>query len=151
MPTSFSLCSSLVPASWFHFLCKTVTAHTSLNQTSTTADPWNTELSHGDWTWIRTSVFMRWSNCHDRNKASVVLIVFSASPELRDRCQRLWNTELSGLIMDPFGLFVICLDELWLQAMGIVKIVGDEFSKMERVSHCKGQCTPSRVNHNIEI
>lgn len=87
---------------------------------------------------------MRWSNCHDNDKASVILVVFSASPELRDRCQRLWNTELSGVLIDPFSLFVICLDELWLQAQGIVKIVGDEFSRMERVSQLEGQLKPSR-------
>ena len=95
-------------------------------------------LSQGDWTWIRTSVFMKWSNCHDKDSASVILVIFSASPELRDRCQRLWDTELSGVLVDPFSLFVICLDELWLQAQGIVKVVQDEFSKMERVSQLEG-------------
>lgn len=87
---------------------------------------------------------MRWSNCHDNSRASVILVIFSASPEMRDRCQRLWNTELSGVLVDPFGLFVICLDELWLQSQGIVKVVGDEFSKMERVSQYKGQHKQSR-------
>ena len=82
---------------------------------------------------------MRWSNCHDKDKASVVLIIFSASPELRDRCQRLWDIEVSGVLVDPFSLFVICLDEFWLQAQGIVKAVGDEFSKMERVSQLEEQ------------
>ena len=76
------------------------------------------------------------------------LVVFSASPELRDRCQRLWDTELSGVLVDPFSLFVICFDELWLQALDVVKIVGDEFSKMERVSHSETQCNPYRVNCN---
>ena len=126
-------------ASWFHFLCKHVNVHSALGQPSTIADPRGTRLSHGDWTWIRTSVFMRWSDCHDKDKASVILVIFSASPELRDRLQRLWMTDLSAVGVDPFSLFVICLDELWLQAMGILKIVGDEFSKMERVSRCKRQ------------
>ena len=91
---------------------------------------------------------MKWSNCHDIDKASVVLVIFSASPELRDRLQRLWKSDLSRVIMDPFSLFVICMDEFWLQAMGIVKIVGDLFGKMERVSHCKIQCSSSGANHN---
>ena len=82
---------------------------------------------------------MRWSNCHNKDDASVVLVIFSASPELRDRCQRLWDTELSEVLVDPFSLFVICLDELWLQAQGIVKIVRNEFSKMERVSQLEGK------------
>lgn len=69
----------------------------------------------------------------------MVLVIFSASPELRDRCQRLWDTQLSGVLVDPFSLFVICLDEFWLQAQGIVKVVGDEFSKMERVSQLEEQ------------
>ena len=108
-------------------------------QPSRIADPRGDVLSQGDWTWIRTSVFMRWSNCHDKEEASVVLVIFSASPELRDRCQRLWDTQLSGVLVDPFSLFVICLDEFWLQAQGIVKVVGDEFSKMERVSQLEEQ------------
>lgn len=92
---------------------------------------------------------MRWSNCHDKDRASVTLVVFSASPELRDRCQRLWHTELSGVLVDPFSLFVICLDELWRQALGVVKIVGDEFSRMERVSLLEGQCKPTRKTSEL--
>ena len=119
-----------------------MTAYSAHGQPLINPDPRGTGLSHGDWNWIRTSVFMRWSDCHDKDKASVILVIFSASPELRDRLQRLWMTDLSAVVVDPFSLFVICLDELWLQAMGILKIVGDEFSKMERVSHCKTPCTP---------
>ena len=125
-----------------------MTVHSALGQPPTIADPRGTKLSHGDWTWIRTSVFMSWSDCHDRDKASVVLVIFSASPELRDRLRRLWKSDLSTVIKDPFSLFVVCMDEFWLQAMGIVKIVGDLFSKMERVSHCKRQGTLSTANHN---
>ena len=133
-----------MPASWFHFLCKNVTVDNLRGHTSRIADPRGTELSQGDWTWIRTSVFMRWSHFQNRNKASVNLVIFSASPELRERCRRLWNTDLSGVLVDPFSLFVICLDELWLQAQGIVKITGDVFSKMERVSQFDGQDKPSK-------
>lgn len=92
---------------------------------------------------------MRWSNCHDKEKASVVLVIFSASPELRDRCQRLWYDDLSTVLVDPFSLFVICVDELWLQAMGIVKTVGDVFSKMERVSNSEEHLKPSRMFHHL--
>ena len=133
-----------MPASWFHFLCKNVTVDNRRGHTSRVADPRGTGLSQGDWTWIRTSVFMRWSHCHDSDKAFVNLVVFSASPELRERCRRLWDTDLFGVLVDPFSLFVICLDELWLQAQGIVKITGDVFSKMERVSHFDGQDEPSK-------
>lgn len=101
------------------------------------ADPRGTVLSQGDWTWIRTSVFMRWKNCGDNDTATVALVIFSASPEMRDRFQRLWETDLSTVLIDPFSLFVICLDELWLQAQGIVRAVSGEFSKMERVSRVK--------------
>ena len=125
-----------------------MTVHKALGKPSKIADPRGTELSYGDWTWIRTSVFMRWSDCHDKDKASVILLVFSASPELINRCQRLWSTDLSGVLRDPFSLFVVCLDELWLQALGIVKIVFDEFGKMERVSR---QFEPSRANGNMAI
>ncbi|KAL9020483.1 MAG: hypothetical protein Q9185_002256 [Variospora sp. 1 TL-2023] len=53
---------------------------------------------------------------------------------MRDRCQRLWETDLSGVLTDPFSLFVICLDELWLQAQDVVRAVGGEFNKMERTA-----------------
>ena len=112
-----------------------MTVYSVLGQPSKIADPRGNVLSQGDWTWIRTSVFMRWSNFHDKHKASVNLVIFSASPELRDRLQRLWDTDmLSEVLVDPFSLLVICMDELWLQAQGIVKIVREQFSKMERVS-----------------
>ena len=94
---------------------------------------------------------MRWSNCHDKDKASVILVIFSASPELRDRCQRLWYDGLSTVLVDPFSLFVICMDELWLQAMGIVKTVGDVFSKMERVSHSEGQHKQYGITHHLRV
>ena len=77
---------------------------------------------------------MRWSDCYNRDKASVTLIIFSAPPELRDRYQELWDKNLSDVLTDPFSLFVICLDELFLQANVVIRIVGDEFSGMERVS-----------------
>ncbi|KAL8937924.1 MAG: hypothetical protein Q9211_003442 [Gyalolechia sp. 1 TL-2023] len=98
------------------------------------ADPRGAVLSQGDWTWIRTSVFMRWDNCGDKDKATVALVIFSASPEMRERCQRLWETDLSAVLIDPFGLFVICLDELWVQAQGMVKAVGGVFNEMERTA-----------------
>lgn len=119
-----------------------MTVQTTPGQPSKIADPGGTELSHGDWTWIRTSIFMRWSNCHNEDQASVTLVIFSASPELRARFQRLWSTDLSAILVDPFSLFVICLDELWLQAMIIVNIIGDVYGKMERVSHFE-QSKPS--------
>lgn len=121
-----------------------MTVYSVPGQPSRIADPRGDVLSQGDWTWIRTSVFMRWANCHDKDNASVNLVIFSASPELRDRCQRLWDTELYEVPVDPFSLFVICLDELWLQAQGIVKVVQDGFSKMERVSQLERQRKPSR-------
>lgn len=127
-------CDASSYSSWFHFLCKNVTVHSVPGQPSRIADPRGTELSQGDWTWIRTSVFMRWSNCVDKDRATVNLVIFSASLELRDRIQRLWNSDISNALVDPFSLFVICLDELWMQAMGIVRIVGDEFSNMERTA-----------------
>lgn len=80
---------------------------------------------------------MRWSDCQDKNSASVTLVIFSASLELRNRLERLWDNDLSEVLVDPFSLFVICLDELWLQAQGIVRMVGAEFNRMERVSYPK--------------
>ena len=120
-------------------------------QSTRIADLRGTALSQGDWTWIRTSVFMRWSNCHDKDKASVVLVIFSASPELRDRCERLWRTEMSEILVDPFGLLVICLDELWLQSQRIVDIVRKIFGDKERVCLLEEWQVPSRDVRAITI
>lgn len=92
------------------------------------------KLSQGDWTWIRSSIFLKWSNCHDKDNAFVVLVIFSASQELKDRFRVMWELELSGVLVDPFSLVVICLDQMWLQAQGIVSNVGSVFGEMERVS-----------------
>lgn len=107
-------------------------------------DPRGAVLSQGDWTWIRTSVFMRWDKCNDKAKAAVTLLIFSASPEMRNRFQRLWETDLSKVLIDPFALFIICLDELWLQAQEIVRALSGEFSKMERVSVPQSLCRNSQ-------
>ncbi|KAI4192861.1 MAG: hypothetical protein LQ346_004127, partial [Caloplaca aetnensis] len=53
---------------------------------------------------------------------------------MRDRFKRLWKTDLSKVPVDPFSLFVICLDELWLQAQGTVRAVSDVFNAMERTA-----------------
>ena len=64
----------------------------------------------------------------------MTLVIFGPSPELFDRCWRLWDNDLSGVLVDPFSLFVICLDELWLQSQTIVRNLLGVFGDMERVS-----------------
>lgn len=54
---------------------------------------------------------MRWNDCDDENEATVALVILSASPEMKDRCQRLWETDLCKVLFDPFSLSVVCLDE----------------------------------------
>lgn len=90
-------------------------------------------ISQSDWTWIRTSAFLRWSNCQDKENASAVLVLFSATKKLRDRFQRAWNGDLAEILIDPFSLFAICLDELWMQSQDIVDIARKEFGEMELV------------------
>lgn len=63
-----------------------------------------------------------------------MLIVFSASPGLRARFERLYsNPDWEVALVDPFSLYVIILDELWLQAESIVNGVREVFGVMERV------------------
>ena len=126
-----------------------MTVDRASGQVAKIADPRGTVLSQGDWTWVRTSVFMRWSDCQDRDKASVSLVIFSPPPKLRDRCELLWQTDLSVILEDPFSFFVICLDELWLQSQEIVSNVGDVFGVMERVSQQESpRGFQSNVYHN---
>lgn len=98
------------------------------------ADPRGTQYSQGDWLWIRSSFFLKWNTCDNRDLATATLVVFSASPELRARFQRLiLNPEWIVALVDPFSLYVIVLDELWLQADGIMKKVAEVFNGMETV------------------
>ena len=76
---------------------------------------------------------MRWSDCHDKDKASAVLVLFSATEKLRDRFQRAWNADLAEILVDPFSLFVVCLDELWMHSQDIVDTARKEFGDMELV------------------
>lgn len=100
------------------------------------ADPRGTQYSHGDWLWIRSSFFLKWNDCHHRNMATATLIVFSASPELRARFERLClNPDWTIALVDAFSLYVIVLDELWLQVDGIMKKVADVFNGMETVRY----------------
>lgn len=117
------------------------------------ADPRGTQYSHGDWLWIRSSFFLKWNDCHDRNMATATLIVFSASPELRARFERLClNPDWTIALVDAFSLYVIVLDELWLQADGIMKKVADVFNGMETVRYGPPlpPHSPNYKLHNIQ-
>ncbi|MCJ1470845.1 hypothetical protein MMC07_009492 [Pseudocyphellaria aurata] len=92
-----------------------------------------TNLSQGDWTWIRSAFYLRWKTCDNFQKAAVTLIVFSASPELRERLGRLHvNPDWEVTLVDPYSLYVIVLDEIWLQAESITNGVRQVFGFMER-------------------
>ncbi|KAG7001424.1 hypothetical protein G7Y79_00031g065390 [Physcia stellaris] len=132
-------------SSWFHFLCKNVTANVA-SQPSGCADPRKTVISQSDWTWIRTSAFLRWSNCQDKENASAVLVLFSATKKLRDRFQRAWNGDLAEILIDPFSLFAICLDELWMQSQDIVDIARKEFGEMELTALGLAKATATNKN-----
>lgn len=57
-----------------------------------------------------------------------------AVSQLRARFERLiLNPEWTVALVDPFSLYVIVLDELWLQADGIMKKVAEVFNGMETV------------------
>lgn len=120
--------------SWFHFLCKNVTISQLENEAARIADPRGTALSQGDWTWLRTSVFLRWTSCKDVAKACVTLIVFSAPFELIDRCQRLWDQNPESILVDPFSLFAICADEMFLQSQGVLSSLQSVFGGVERTA-----------------
>ena len=40
---------------------------------------------------------------------------------------------MAEILVDPFSLFVICLDELWMQSQDIVDTTRREFGDMELV------------------
>ena len=122
------------PASWFHFLCKNITISESPGSHNQVQDLRGTSLSHADWTWVRSSFHLTWEEPKSFDRSTVTLIVFSPSFELRERFNRMLCDDLAEVLVDPFSLYVIILDELFAQADAILWSVSNVFGPMERVS-----------------
>jgi hypothetical protein len=91
-----------------------------------------------DWSWIRAGFFLKWfplSSSYPSNHTCMTLICFGASISLQQRFERLAsNSTWRDAVHDPYNLFVIILDELFIQADGLVWSLSDVFRAIEEVS-----------------
>jgi hypothetical protein len=79
----------------------------------------------------------------------MTLICFGASIALQQRFERLAsNSAWTEAINDPYNLFVIILDELFLQVDGIVWSLSDVFRSVEEVSF---NSTLVRFRNSIDL
>ncbi|KFY83638.1 hypothetical protein V498_07911 [Pseudogymnoascus sp. VKM F-4517 (FW-2822)] len=123
--------------SWFHFLCKNVTVRLFEGLDPQIVNPHHDSLpqSQADWSWIRAGFFLKWlpsQGPNSSNQSCVTLICFGASIQLQQRFERLAsNSAWRDAVSDPYNLFVIILDELFLQMDGIVWNLSDTFRAIE--------------------
>jgi hypothetical protein len=91
-----------------------------------------------DWSWIRAGFFLKWfplDSSNASNHSCTTLICFGASISLQQRFERLAsNSTWTDAVCDPYNLFVIILDELFIQADGLVWNLSDVFRAIEEVS-----------------
>ena len=122
--------------SWLHFLCKNINVEENGKYHHRIVDPRQDQrkLSFADWSWIRAGFFLKWSNFRER-APSVTLICFGESKRLRKRLEGIkWNELGAQALKDPYSLFVIILDELFLQMDGLGWGLNSVLGEMERVS-----------------
>jgi hypothetical protein len=119
----------------FHYLCKNITVTRDAHGKTWISDPrpGAPRLKHGDWTWIRSGYFLRWAMDSDR-EPEVRLIRFGASISLKERLQQIPSSSISNsVVLDPYSLLAIILEELSLQMDSTVWDVLDDFRHNELV------------------
>jgi hypothetical protein len=137
--------------SWFHFLCKNITLERSEHDPKQVQikNPWEMQQfrskkedqSQADYSWIRAGFFLK-SEILDATSpqvqsqdSMVTLICFGASQELVQRLSKLSrNPAWKEAIEDPYVLYTIILDELYLQLDGMAWRLNEVFGSMEKVS-----------------
>jgi hypothetical protein len=151
-------------ASWFHTLCKNINVERSANGHAEIVNQnkrsgTQEEQSQADYSWLRSGFFLqcepdnsskvnsalqRNDSGNNTNKAAgngdgsssrVTLLCFGASQAMEMRFQRLirhhsWMDALD----DPYVLFDIVLDELYMQLDNVAWSLGEVFGGIEGVS-----------------
>jgi hypothetical protein len=129
---------TIVPeGSWFHYLCKNITLRHQADGASWIADPRQGQdvprLRQADWTWVRSGYFLRW-RAKPNSNTEVTLICFEAASDLKQRFRHLKLPEsCENALNDPWSLFVVVLDELFLQMSRTVWDVSHVFGDIEMV------------------
>ena len=137
-------------SSWFHFLCKNISLERSEHDPKQVQikNPWEMQQfqskkedqSQADYSWIRAAFFLK-SETTDASSPKVktqggmvTLLCFGASDALVQRLSKLLQrSSWTDLIEDPYLLYTIVLDELYLQLDGMAWRLNEVFGSMEKV------------------
>ncbi|KAJ9640451.1 hypothetical protein H2199_005990 [Coniosporium tulheliwenetii] len=131
---------------WFHFLCKNINIQRSGSQPEIVNQ--NIRLgskpqSQADYSWHRSGFFLKASPGAPSKPPPqspfaapaddcVTLICFGASPSLEQRFRRLALTSAwEDALEDPYVLFDVVLDELYLQLDGVAWSLAEVFGGIE--------------------
>jgi hypothetical protein len=101
--------------------------------------PFNNFLSQSDQGWNRAGFFLTWTPSSSSSVQPVdfrvTLICFGAPSSLIQRFERLAShPKWKDVLSDPYGLFVIVLNDLFLQVDGTLWGLSSVFRGMELVS-----------------
>ncbi|KIN06864.1 hypothetical protein OIDMADRAFT_68277, partial [Oidiodendron maius Zn] len=143
--------------SWFHSLCKNINIEKDKNWQPKIKNPVSIpyqnakELSQADFSWLRSGFFLNLQRGPD-TKTTVTLICFGAPLEIERRFKNLTlNLARDEVLQDPFILFYIIFDELYLQLDSIAWKLGEVFGNMETVAEPRS--TADRIDfvglHNV--
>jgi hypothetical protein len=93
-------------------------------------------MRQADWTWIRSGYFLRWT-ADSNSDVEVTLICFEASSSLKHRFRNLQlPASCKNALDDPWSLFVVVLNELFIQMSETVYDVSEAFGEIEMVRSC---------------
>jgi hypothetical protein len=120
---------------WFHFLCKWINVERNAKGEKWIVDAsdFRTTQSQADGSWIRGGFTFRWTTDHG-SSPRVTLICFGASRSVVQRFERLASHSLwRHAVTDPYNLFVIIINDLFLQVDGLVWSLSGVFRTLEAV------------------
>jgi hypothetical protein len=138
MNETSSLCSPSLTTelgSFFHYLCKNITISRDADGKTWIAEPipGAPQVEQGDSSWIRSGYFLRWA-VDSNSDPEVTLICFEGSGYIKERFEHIPpSLILSSVVLDPYSLFAIILDDLSLQMDNTVWKLLEVFRPIELV------------------
>ena len=140
---------------WFHFLSKDIGVAEDQNGIPLIRDrsPLQSPLSQSDYGWSRAGFFLTWTSATDCSaSSSLTLICFGAQPSLVRRFESMkLPTDWKGSSIDPYSLFAVVLNDLFLQVDGTLWSLASVFRHIELVGRSNIQCSKSSslVEHRL--
>lgn len=117
---------------WFHFMCKNLEIQADAFGNPSVAG----NRSQADWQWIKSGFFLKWGPVNSvTRKPSVTCICFAASAALEQRFQMLLSKpHCDQILKDPYVVFGVILEQLFVQMDSQVWNVLSVFRQIEQVS-----------------